>query len=349
MRGDSLRLDWKRLPAAYYGMRMSTFDWRNFDIMTDAFSTLAGMGYAGTPAISSVAAPSSTEGRVWAALCAQTPAVVLPASSSNRRGTIMLIDEAAGSQFDALSRLPGPLVDEVRAPVIANAAMGRSFHGNRGRPWHASRGNLHLSAMFPCDLDIARCGSLVSAAACLAVCDAIQGVTPEIRTEIKWVNDVRIGPAKVSGILTTARALEGRMRSIIFGIGLNVLSQPPAVEPTAFVPAVTHLGAHAAGLTPGRVWSALVAALMTRFDQLAGAPGQIVADYRDRCGVVGRLVRLYAEDVTNRIDTLKAATPLARGRVVRLDDSLGVVLEGSEKVWTSGRLAYEDECVALGL
>ena len=64
---------------------------------------------------------------------------------------------------------------------------------------------------------------------------------------------------------------------------------------------------------------------------------------------VGREVRIYAEDVTNRLDTLRAAAPLARGRVERLDDSLGVVLAGGEKVWTSGRLAYEDECAALGL
>jgi biotin-(acetyl-CoA carboxylase) ligase len=329
---------------------MSTFDWRNFDIAADAPSTLAGMGFdeaCGLPASPALPEPETW---IWTALCVPPPAVMVPASSANRRGTLMLIDEAAGSQFDALSRLPGPRVDDLRAPVIANAAMGRSFHGNRGRPWHAARGNLHLSALFPCDLDIARCGSLVSAAACLAVCDAIRDITSGgVRPEIKWVNDVRIGAAKVSGILTTARALEGRMRSIIFGIGLNVASQPSAVEPTAFVPAITHLAAHAPGLTPGRAWWALVGALLARFDQLAGAPGEIVSDYRRQCGAVGRAVRLYAEDVTNRMETLKAAAPLARGRVARLDDSLGVVLEGSEKVWTSGRLAYEDECVALGL
>ena len=331
-------------------MRMTTFDWRNYDLVTDAFPTLAGLGHSGDDSKAPASSLPVAEGRVWSALCAQPPAVVLPASTGVRHGTLMLIDEAAGSQFDALSRLPGALVDELRAPVIANAAMGRSFHGNRGRPWHAARGNLHLSALFPCDLDIARCGSLVSAAACLAVCDAILDMTRgEIRPEIKWVNDVRIGPAKVSGILTTARALDGRMRSIIFGIGLNVLGQPPAVEPTPFVPAVTHLAAHAGGLTPGRAWTALVGALMTRFEQLAGAPGQIVADYRRQCGTVGRAVRLYAEDVTNRMETLRAAMPLASGRVAGLDDGLGVVLEGSEKVWTSGRLAYEDECAALGL
>lgn len=330
---------------------MTTFDWRHFDIVSDSLSTLSGLGHAGASDGAAVPALPPAEGRVWAALGEARPGVVVPASSAaGFRGTLMLIDEAAGSQFDALSRLPGALVDELRAPVIANAAMGRSFHGNRGRPWHAARGNLHLSALFPCDLDIARCGSLVSAAACLAVCDAIRGIAMGgIRPEIKWVNDVRIGAAKVSGILTTARALDGRMRSIIFGIGLNVLGLPPAVEPTAFVPAVTHLAGHAGGLTPGRAWAALVGALMSRFEQLVGEPGQIVADYRRQCGTVGRAVRLYAEDVTNRMETLRAAMPLASGRVAGLDDCLGVVLEGSEKVWTSGRLAYEDECVALGL
>ena len=329
---------------------MSTMDWNAFDIAADSPATLAGLGFPEEARTADTGTLRDPESFIWASLSPHVQPLVRCASAPVRRGTLVLIDEAAGSQFDTLSRLPGPLVDQLRAPVIANAAMGRSFHGNRGRPWHAARGNLHLSALFPCDLDISRCGSLVSAAACLAVCDAIRGSTrDEVRPEIKWVNDVRIGQAKVSGILTTARVLEGRMCSILFGIGLNVVARPPEVEPTAFVPSVTHLGEHSAGLAPGRVWSFLVDALMTRFDQLGGAPQQIVDDYRRQCGVVGREVRIYAEDVTNRFETLRLAVPLARGRVAGLDASLGVVLEGSDKVWTSGRLAYEDECAWLGL
>lgn len=329
---------------------MSTFDWNAFDIVADAPATFASLDYPGREGTEDATAMPLPEARIWSALSPQARPLVRPSSTPIRRGTVMLIDEAAGSQFDTLSRLPGPLVEELRAPVIANASIGRSFHGNRGRPWHAARGNLHLSALFPCDLEISRCGSLVSAAACLAVCDAIRGSTCDrVSPEIKWVNDVRIGRAKVSGILTTARAREGRMRSILFGIGLNVVALPPAVEPTAFVPAVTHLGEHAEGVSTGRVWTSLVDALMTRFDQLVTQPPRIVADYRRQCGVVGRKVRLYAEDVTNQMETLREARPLAKGRVLALDESLGVVIEGLDTVWTSGRLAYEEECAALGL
>ena len=329
---------------------MISFDWRNFDLAADSGATLTDLGFAAGEPVQPVPNLPEPDASVWAALGPHPGAVVRPAASSPRRGTLLLVDEAAGSQFDALSRLPGALVDALSAPVIANAAMGRSFHGNRGRPWHAARGNLHLSALFPCNLAMGSRGSLVSAAACLAVCDAIREITrDEVIPEIKWVNDVRIGSAKVSGILTTARALEGRMRSVIFGIGLNVLTRPPAVAPTAFVPATTHLAEHFAGLSAGIAWAALVASLLRRFDDLVGAPERIVADYRRHCGAVGRHVRIYAEDVTNRMETLRSAAPLARGRVARLDDSLGVVFEGDEKVWTSGRLAYENECAALGL
>ena len=328
---------------------MTTFDWNHFETAADSSVTLNALDFSGEVAAhpATLAEPAGT---VWSALSPLAPACVIPASVQPCRGTLLLVGEATGSQFDALSRLPGAVVDGLRAPVIANAAMGRSFHGNRGRPWHAARGNLHLSALFPCDLASARCGSLISAAACLAVCDAIREITRgEVRPEIKWVNDVRLGAAKVSGILTTARALEGRMRSVIFGIGLNVLTQPPAVEPTAFVPSITHLAAHHSGLALGQAWAALVDALTRRFDHLVAAPEQIVSDYRRQCGAVGREVRIYSEDVTNRMETLKVAAPLAKGRVARLDESLGVVLEGDGKVWTSGRLAYEDECLALGL
>lgn len=344
-----MQQDWITRVALYYCSGMIPFRWSDFDVIADSSATLAALGAPAGGGGRRDPEPPTAVLRAWSLLSTVSQPRVAP-STGPARGTMLLVDAAAGSQFDALAGLPREAVEALDRPLIANAAHGRSFHGNRGRPWRAARGNLHLSALFPCDISIARCGSLVSATACLAACDAILGVSKgDVRPEIKWVNDVRLGPAKVAGILTTARAVDGRLRSVVFGIGLNVLARPEGIEPTPFVPVIGNLADRLPSASIGDVWAGLVAGLMDRFDLLLRDPDRIARDYAAFCGTVGRAARLYSEDATNRLETLKSTAPLAKGRVSRLDESLGIVFDGGDRVWTSGRLAYEDECAAFGV
>ncbi|MFO1492090.1 MAG: hypothetical protein U1F77_12010 [Kiritimatiellia bacterium] len=103
----------------------------------------------------------------------------------------------------------------------------------------------------------------MSATACLAACDAILGASKGgVRPEIKWVNDVRLGPAKVAGILTTARAVDGRLRSVVFD---RVERPVPAggIEPTPFVPVIGTLADRLPAASIVEAWAALVAGLLT--------------------------------------------------------------------------------------
>ncbi|MBD3220918.1 hypothetical protein GF314_06710, partial [bacterium] len=103
-----------------------------------------------------------------------------------------VIDRAPRSQYDALLeavRAGGG----VPAPLAALALTGERFHGNRGRPWVAERGNLHLSCVVPVDLPAAASAAALAAIPAVAVCEAIAGECGDRPPRIKWVNDVLVG------------------------------------------------------------------------------------------------------------------------------------------------------------
>jgi BirA family biotin operon repressor/biotin-[acetyl-CoA-carboxylase] ligase len=63
---------------------------------------------------------------------------------------------------------------------------------------------------------------VLSLAAGLAVCSAIEQVDSRVSADLKWPNDVLIDGKKVCGILTEMNAEATRVRYIVVGVGINV-------------------------------------------------------------------------------------------------------------------------------
>jgi len=98
----------------------------------------------------------------------------------------------------------------------------------------AGRGRLGRSFFSPADTGLyisvllrpalpAERSTLITTAAAVAVCDAIEAVS-NARPGIKWVNDVFIDGRKVCGILTEAsfHMESGRLEYAVLGVGINV-------------------------------------------------------------------------------------------------------------------------------
>lgn len=94
-------------------------------------------------------------------------------------------------------------------------------------------GNLYASAVYPWDGTAADAAKL-SFVAALAVCRTLDAYALTSPPQLKWPNDVLVDGAKISGIL-----LENIGGAVIVGIGINLLSHPPATPYPA-----THLLAH---------------------------------------------------------------------------------------------------------
>lgn len=102
--------------------------------------------------------------------------------------------------------------------TMGSGRLGRSFYS----PAHTG---IYLSVILRPNLQ-ASDAILVTTAAAVAICRAIQDVTG-LEAQIKWVNDLYVGGRKVCGILTEALMgfESGVVECVILGIGLN-FSQP---------------------------------------------------------------------------------------------------------------------------
>lgn len=255
---------------------------------------------------------------------------------------LVVVDEAPGSQYDALRKL-----DPAGLPgsVACLAAAGSGFHGHHGRTWQTVRGNLHLSTCCDPDLDAASCGLAMTTLPAVAVLDALDATGPWTHEPgIKWVNDILIEDLKVAGVLTATQSFRGRLSSLTLGIGLNV-ENTPAVPASPCVPktgCVRELFAGEVEQTPttGILLRKVLAALGSRLDTVRDSgPTGLVDHYRSRSLVVGRKVAIWPDQSEPSTRPDAGNEPIALGVVRGIGPDLSLMLEGYAEPIRCGRLA----------
>ncbi|MFH1220810.1 MAG: biotin--[acetyl-CoA-carboxylase] ligase [Candidatus Eisenbacteria bacterium] len=123
------------------------------------------------------------------------------------------------STNDVGARLAKQGADHGTVVVAEEQTEGR---GRLGRRWESPPGlGLWFSLVLRPDLD-ARASSAVSLVCALGVAVALRK-RYGIKADVKWPNDVVVGPRKICGILTEADFTDGRASLMILGFGLNVL------------------------------------------------------------------------------------------------------------------------------
>ena len=174
--------------------------------------------------------------------------------------------------------------------------------GRLGRAFFSPEGGLYLSViLYP------QCPPedrvLMTPMAAVAVCRALEQVCG-ISPGIKWVNDLYLGGKKLCGILC-----EGCGDAVIVGIGLNLYT------PEGGFPA--EIPATALDVPVDR--RALAEAIRQQLLQ----PGEFLAEYRERCLLLGKTVTVHPV-----VGEAYAA------RAVELDDRCRLVVESCRGVET---------------
>jgi len=248
---------------------------------------------------------------------------------------LFMVEKAPVSQYDVVVDLCQQNLD-LPDRILCLAGSGEKFHGNRRRNWAALPGNIHLTAHLKPDLLMSALGigfTIISALAVVEAIDRIPGLAG--RAMIKWVNDIIIDDAKVSGFLTHTLSLEGRITSAIIGIGLNVESAP-AITPDRFIGRAASLKEFtpdSAECDQRIVFEYLTEALQNNYSLLAeGQLSSLLDRYRERSLITGRLVEIIPDSVHGANDKL------IRGRVLSIGPHLEIYLEGREAPVTRGRL-----------
>ena len=129
--------------------------------------------------------------------------------------------DSIGSTNDAAMRLAR---EGAAHGTVVHADEQTAGRGRLSRHWQSPPGNLYLSIVLRPDVAVTRYGEIGFVAA-LAVADTIETMLPnQLRTTLKWPNDVLLRGGKISGIL-----LETDDGILILGIGVNVLHAPADV------------------------------------------------------------------------------------------------------------------------
>jgi biotin-[acetyl-CoA-carboxylase] ligase BirA-like protein len=252
---------------------------------------------------------------------------------------VLCVAHSPFSQFDLVVELSGaPAV--LPDGLVCLAGSGSGFHGQRGRPWAAEPGNLHLTLHWRPERMLMDQGLGFSVLAAVSVVECLDGLPGlSARPGIKWVNDILLDSAKVAGFVAHIQSQENLVRAAVLGIGLNVETLP-VVEPTEFVPRVTSLAAHCSDpgeCRQGAVLSRLLTRLEANYRKLCeGGIPELMETYRDRSVIIGRRVRISSDPLSG------PSRELASGRVERIGSGLELYLDSSDEPVTRGRLILLD-------
>ena len=148
-----------------------------------------------------------------------------------------------------------------RGPFAIVSSCQTKGRGRLGRAWHsASAENLYLSVLFEPNIPPQQLQHFTLWAG-IRICRMLQGLVPDAPLQIKWPNDLLCKGRKFAGMLTEAKMDADAIRCIVFGIGLNVNSNPNDY-PDAIRQLATSLHAvHGEALSLSRLAASVIAAV----------------------------------------------------------------------------------------
>lgn len=117
------------------------------------------------------------------------------------------------------------------SPFAVISSCQTRGRGRLGRVWQSqSTENLYLSVVFEPKMPPQQLQHFTLWAG-ICICRALQRFVPHAPLKIKWPNDLHCEGRKFAGMLTEAKIDADSIRSIIFGLGLNINSNPNDFPP----------------------------------------------------------------------------------------------------------------------
>jgi biotin-[acetyl-CoA-carboxylase] ligase BirA-like protein len=318
-------------------------------VLSDDASALRQLGYARFERVWTDELPRAVA-ELWEGLAEARDVLWRPVSagpaegldeprSTSEAGPLLVAREVGFSQFERLAawaRRGGVPPDGLACVALA----GSRFRGQRGRPWTALPGNVHLSAHLALDLDAAVSQAGLSLLPSVAAARAIERVSDgRVRPGLKWVNDLLVDGRKVGGVLAASQVQGGRALHLVVGVGVNVARAPELTPSPRALPAGALADADRA-FADDSAWARLLPAVRAELawarDELRrGGSAALLEPYRERAAFLGRRVTIWpVED--------DAGPPLARGRVLALNDDLSLDVEGVAAPVRHGRMTLNE-------
>ncbi len=168
--------------------------------------------------------------------------------------------------------------------------------GRKDREWISAKDmNLTFSILLVDDIAPANQANIINLATSLAVATSIENLY-QLRTELKWPNDVLINRKKSAGILLETSVQGKKIERLVIGVGINV-NQKSFPGKYNFPPTSIKLEA---GMEIER--ETLLAEILNNFEELLQSavsnPQHILNDWKTKCNMIGDRIKIIEQDKT---------------------------------------------------
>ncbi len=205
--------------------------------------------------------------------------------------------------------------------------------GRQGRRWISPKGGIWLSVILEPNFDIYKM-TLIPFAVAVALANAIEK-TLNIKTKLKWPNDLTLDNKKVAGIIIDASIESTKIESIVIGVGINFQVSTKQIE-TKIKKNDNFYGVNKLlkkeKIKPAEMVKEFLAELESTLESLqANKTQQITEQWVKNSSTIGQTITVT--DVGSKIS----------GKAVRLDkDGSLIVKQGSKMIRvTSGDITYK--------
>jgi len=166
--------------------------------------------------------------------------------------------------------------------------------GRKDRTWQSAKGlNLTFSILLMKDVMTSININHLNLAASLAVASAIENLH-QLKTELKWPNDVLIDKKKVAGILTETSIKGTKIERVVIGFGIN-LNQIVFQGDFNFPPTSLKLE-----LKDDIDRENMLAEILNNFEELLldleSKPNVILNEWRNKCQMIGDKITITEND-----------------------------------------------------
>lgn len=179
--------------------------------------------------------------------------------------------------------------DQLEHGTVILSEFQQHGKGRLNRPWYSTKGqNLTFSILLNRKLDKIN-QNHIGLAASLAISLAIENLF-QLKTELKWPNDVLINSKKVGGILLESVTKGSKFEKIVIGIGINVnqtkFTGEFKVKPTSVKYELKR------EVKRERFLSEVLNVFEELLFELRDNPKKVLEEWREKCRMVGESVQI---------------------------------------------------------
>jgi BirA family biotin operon repressor/biotin-[acetyl-CoA-carboxylase] ligase len=178
--------------------------------------------------------------------------------------------------------------------TVVLAEKQTSGKGRKDRVWYsAPDSNLTFSILLTKDKFLVSHSSLINFAASLSVATSIENLF-QLKTELKWPNDVLIDEKKTSGILIESTSQGNKIERFVVGLGINV--NQTSFQGTFNYPPTSIRNELGRNVDRERLLAEILNNFELLLDKIKQDTKEVINDWKSKCKMIGERISIVENE-----------------------------------------------------